>query len=108
MSVQSSPTTKELWFRWVTLGALSPVMRTHHGKSADENWNIESDPSSIAHFRRWGRFHIRLFPYLYGLAAGGEEGVTRVLDILRIEIERDMRLLGVTKVSQIGDRHIRK
>lgn len=68
MSQQTDPTTKELWFRWVTLGALSPVMRTHHGKSADENWNIESDPSSIAHFRRWGSFHLRLFPYLYGLA----------------------------------------
>jgi L-lactate dehydrogenase (cytochrome) len=46
-------------------------------------------------------------PYLYGLAAGGEEGVSHVLNILRTEIERDMRILGCTKISDISDRHIR-
>jgi L-lactate dehydrogenase (cytochrome) len=46
-------------------------------------------------------------PYLYGLAAGGEAGVRRVLDLLRAEIERDMALLGCRKVSEVGPRHIR-
>ncbi len=68
MSFMTQPATKELWFRWTTLGALSPVMRTHHGKSADENWNLESDQESIEHFKVWATLHIRLFPYLYGLA----------------------------------------
>ena len=40
-------------------------------------------------------------PYLYGLAAGGEAGVARVLTIMRNEIERDMALMGRTRVSQI-------
>jgi len=62
------PTTKELWFRWVTLGALSPVMRTHHGKMAFANWSWESDAASIAHFRRWAGLHLRLYPYLRALA----------------------------------------
>ena len=68
MSQGTEPTTRELWFRWVTFGALSPVMRTHHGRAATTNWNWESDAESIAHMRRWARFHIRLFPYLYALA----------------------------------------
>jgi L-lactate dehydrogenase (cytochrome) len=46
--------------------------------------------------------------YLYGLGAGGEPGVTRALDILRTEVERDMALLGVRSLSEIGTSHIRK
>jgi len=41
-------------------------------------------------------------PYLYGLAAGGEQGVTRVLSIFREEIERDMGLMGRTRIADIG------
>lgn len=40
-------------------------------------------------------------PYLYGLAAGGEAGVARVLSIFRAEIERDMGLMGRTRVADI-------
>ena len=40
-------------------------------------------------------------PYLYGLAAGGEAGVARVLSILRAEIERGMGLMGRTRVADI-------
>ncbi|HWV59584.1 MAG TPA: alpha-hydroxy acid oxidase [Sphingopyxis sp.] len=40
-------------------------------------------------------------PYLYGLAAGGEAGVARVLSIFRSEIERDMGLMGRTRIADI-------
>ncbi len=40
-------------------------------------------------------------PYLYGLAAGGEAGVARVLSIFRTEIERDMGLMGRTRIAEI-------
>jgi L-lactate dehydrogenase (cytochrome) len=40
-------------------------------------------------------------PYLYGLAAGGEAGVARVLSIFQTEIERDMGLMGRTRLSGI-------
>jgi L-lactate dehydrogenase (cytochrome) len=39
--------------------------------------------------------------YLYGLGAGGEAGVTRVIDILRSELERNMTLMGLTSIDQI-------
>ena len=40
-------------------------------------------------------------PWLYGLAAGGEAGVRRVLAILREEIERTITLLGVPSLDQL-------
>lgn len=39
--------------------------------------------------------------YLYALAAAGQEGVERALAILQDEIERGMRLMGVTGVDQL-------
>jgi len=41
-------------------------------------------------------------PYLYGLAAGGEAGVRRIISLLRAEVARDMALVGKTKISQIN------
>ncbi len=39
--------------------------------------------------------------YLYALAAAGQAGVERALSNLRDEIERDMKLMGVNKVSDL-------
>ena len=40
-------------------------------------------------------------PYLYGLAAGGEAGVEKSLQLLNEELQRNMRLLGCTSISQL-------
>jgi len=40
--------------------------------------------------------------YLYALAAGGQVGVERILERLRAEIERDMKLMGVRKVADLN------
>lgn len=40
--------------------------------------------------------------YLYALAAAGQPGVERALGNLRAEIERDMKLMGVTRVSALS------
>lgn len=39
---------------------------------------------------------------LYGVAAGGEAGATRALDIFREEISRNMALLGCCTIADIG------
>ena len=39
--------------------------------------------------------------YLYALAAAGQEGVERAIEILKEEIERGMRLMGVTSIDQL-------
>ena len=45
-------------------------------------------------------------PYLYGLAAGGQAGVAKVLELLRTEIERDMSLLGCRNIGEISGKHL--
>jgi L-lactate dehydrogenase (cytochrome) len=46
-------------------------------------------------------------PYLFGLAAGGERGVRRAIEIFREEIERGMALMGCTSLAMLGRRHVR-
>ncbi len=45
--------------------------------------------------------------YLYGLMAGGEQGVQRAADILQQEIASTLALLGVTSVSDLSPEHVR-
>ncbi len=44
--------------------------------------------------------------YLYGLMAGGRQGVDRAIAILRSEIERTMTLLGVSSLEELEPRHV--
>ena len=46
--------------------------------------------------------------YLYGLMAGGQEGVERALAILQTEMIRTMKLLGVRQISELCTDHIKK
>ena len=46
--------------------------------------------------------------YLYGLAAGGEEGAYRSLKLLKDEVQNNMTLLGCTKVEDITFDRLRK
>ena len=45
--------------------------------------------------------------YLYALAAAGQLGVERALGNLKAEIERDMRLMGVSRVSELSRNNLR-
>ena len=45
--------------------------------------------------------------YLYALAAGGQKGVEKTLSNLRSEIERDMKLMGVTSIDQLSRKNIK-
>jgi len=45
--------------------------------------------------------------YLYGLMAGGQMGVERSIEILRSQIERTMRFLGVTSINELEPGHVK-
>ena len=45
--------------------------------------------------------------YLYALAAGGQKGVEKAMSNLRNEIERDMKLMGVTSIDQLSRKNLR-
>ena len=44
--------------------------------------------------------------YLYGLMAGGQDGVARAYEILAGEYRRSMQLLGVRRSEDLSDRHV--
>jgi L-lactate dehydrogenase (cytochrome) len=44
--------------------------------------------------------------YLYGLMAGGREGVDRMIQILADQIQRTMKLLGVTSLGELEPKHV--
>jgi isopentenyl diphosphate isomerase/L-lactate dehydrogenase-like FMN-dependent dehydrogenase len=46
-------------------------------------------------------------PWVWGLGAAGEAGVSRVLAILRAELDRTLALLGVTSVHQLDRSFVR-
>jgi alpha-glucosidase (family GH31 glycosyl hydrolase) len=66
-SIGNAPSDKELWFRWASLGAFSPILRTHHGAFEEDNWQFDTDADTLAHWVRVARDHTALFPYLRGL-----------------------------------------
>ncbi|MDP1851227.1 MAG: alpha-hydroxy acid oxidase [Candidatus Planktophila sp.] len=45
--------------------------------------------------------------YLYGLMAGGQEGVERALTILQTQMLRTMKLLGVNSLEELEPKHVR-
>ena len=42
--------------------------------------------------------------FLYGLAAGGRPGVKRAIDMLEVELERAMGLLGTRTIADLKER----
>jgi L-lactate dehydrogenase (cytochrome) len=46
-------------------------------------------------------------PYLYALAAFGQQGVARVLKLLRDETERTLGLIGCSSLDELGRDHVR-
>jgi isopentenyl diphosphate isomerase/L-lactate dehydrogenase-like FMN-dependent dehydrogenase len=47
-------------------------------------------------------------PALWGLAAGGRDGVARVLGLLREELELTLALCGCTRPDQLTRAHVRR
>jgi L-lactate dehydrogenase (cytochrome) len=45
--------------------------------------------------------------YLYPLAAAGQAGVERALGLMQAELERDMKLMGCTAISQLSRNNLR-
>jgi isopentenyl diphosphate isomerase/L-lactate dehydrogenase-like FMN-dependent dehydrogenase len=45
--------------------------------------------------------------YLYGLMAGGQDGVERALKIMRTQMVRNMKLLGVNSLDELTPQHVR-
>ncbi|TWD14309.1 alpha-hydroxy acid oxidase [Marihabitans asiaticum] len=60
----------------------------------------------VAALAHGARFTMVGRAYLYGLMAGGREGVDRAIEILRGQIERTMRLLQVASLEELEPGHV--
>jgi isopentenyl diphosphate isomerase/L-lactate dehydrogenase-like FMN-dependent dehydrogenase len=47
-------------------------------------------------------------PYLYGLGAGGPDGVRRALEILKDEVDHALALVGVPRVGDLDRTVVRR
>jgi L-lactate dehydrogenase (cytochrome) len=67
---------------------------------------IMSGADVVAALAMGARFTLVGRAYLYGLMAGGRAGVDRTITILRDEVVRTMKLLGVHSVAELGPQHV--
>ncbi|PPF80040.1 alpha-hydroxy-acid oxidizing enzyme [Subtercola sp. Z020] len=67
---------------------------------------IMSGADIVAAVALGARFTLVGRAYLYGLMAGGREGVDRMIQILSGEIARTMRLLGVNALEELEPHHV--
>ena len=67
---------------------------------------IMSGADVVAALAMGARFTLVGRAYLYGLMAGGRAGVDRTITILRDEVVRTMKLLGVHSVAKLGPQHV--
>jgi L-lactate dehydrogenase (cytochrome) len=67
---------------------------------------IMSGADIMAALALGARFTLIGRAYLYGLMAGGREGVDRTIQILSEQITRTMRLLGVATLDELTPEHV--
>jgi L-lactate dehydrogenase (cytochrome) len=91
--------------RAVDIGATAIMVSNHGGRQLDGSRSpfdqISEIVDAVGKACSGGRM------YLYALAAAGQPGVEKALDNMRAEIERDMKLMGVTKVSDLSRDNLR-
>jgi alpha-glucosidase (family GH31 glycosyl hydrolase) len=95
-------TSKELFFRWTTVGALSPIMRTHHGTAPMLEWNWQKDAETTAHYARWAKLHQKLFPYL---SAAADEAAATGMPMMRallLQFPDDDSVWSIKDEYQLG------
>ncbi len=67
---------------------------------------IMSGADVVAAVALGARFTLLGRAYLYGLMAGGEAGVDKMIEIVSGQIARTMRLLGVCSLEELGPEHV--
>ncbi|MGK2382073.1 alpha-hydroxy acid oxidase [Gordonia tangerina] len=67
---------------------------------------ITSGADIVASIALGARFTLVGRAYLYGLMAGGEAGVDRMIEILTDQITRTVRLLGVASLDELTPAHV--
>jgi alpha-glucosidase len=96
------PSTRELYMRWVELGAFAPIMRTHEGNRRDENHNWNSDQETIDHFRRFARIHLALGPLWTQLAQEASQTSAPMVRALALHHPSDPQARAISDQFLLG------
>ncbi len=97
------PSTRELFLRWVELGAFSPVFRTHEGLRRNDNWRWDRDAETLAHFGRFARVHRALAPRLMELGAEHQRTGMPIVRALSLHFPDDPRTYDIRDEYMLGD-----
>jgi isopentenyl diphosphate isomerase/L-lactate dehydrogenase-like FMN-dependent dehydrogenase len=87
---------------------LLPKVMKEVGKDTEVHLDtgIMSGADIVASIALGARFTLIGRAYLYGLMAGGRQGVDRTIGILSEQVARTMRLLGVTSLEELEPGHV--
>lgn len=87
---------------------LLPEVVREVGKDTDVmvDTGIMNGADIVASIALGAKFTLIGRAYLYGLMAGGREGVDKTISILSEQVVRTMRLLGVTSIAELEPRHV--
>ncbi|WP_378144958.1 alpha-hydroxy-acid oxidizing protein [Cnuibacter sp. UC19_7] len=87
---------------------LLPDVAREYGKDMEVHLDtgIMSGADIVASVALGARFTLVGRAYLYGLMAGGRQGVDRMIAILGEQITRTMRLLGVNSLEELNPGHV--
>lgn len=97
------PSSRELFFRWVELGAFTPIFRTHEGLQAAENWHWDRDAETTAHFRRFARIHAALVPEIEVLAGDAATTSMPLLRHLAMVFPDDVGSRAISDEMMLGE-----
>jgi alpha-D-xyloside xylohydrolase/alpha-glucosidase len=102
---KTPPMGKELFMRWVELGALTPVMRLHRGLyPLCNHWDFRRDGETLAHFKEYSILHGSLFPYYYTLAHEAKQTGWPILRHPYLHFPDDPQVAAYPYQFLIGDR----
>ncbi len=93
---------KELFYRWAELAAFSSVMRTHHGASADKNWQWDEDADTLAFFAKLARLHVAMFPYRYTLAKAASDRGLPMMRHMALHFASDDKAAAIKDQFMLG------
>ncbi|HYU18938.1 MAG TPA: DUF2079 domain-containing protein [Chloroflexota bacterium] len=97
------PSERELWFRWLQLGALSPLLRDNYGEHQGDPVETWSDTETVDAFRRYARLHNSLVPYLYSQARIAAETGLPIMRHLALIAPNDPRAWAEEYEYTLGD-----
>ena len=97
------PSTKELYLRWIELGAFTPIMRTHEGNEKEANWSWEKDAETTDHLRYFAAVHAALEPTLAALADEAAQTSMPMVRHLMLVFPDDTESRGVDDQFMLGD-----